>query len=102
MPLAKTLKRLRKHRYHPSKAEAKAARHRQQARAAWVRDIVAQLKAANARADAAWLRVIRANPDSEDEDLPIPPEEAEVEAILAQIKAVIHHDRWPRHLHWSV
>ena len=34
--------------------------------------------------------------------LPDPPEQAEADALWAEIEAVREHDRWPRHLYWSV
>lgn len=43
--------------------------------------------------------------DVDEEDLPDfdpPPEEAAVEAILAEINAALREDRWPAFLHWSL
>jgi hypothetical protein len=77
------------------------------ARVAWVKERIADLKAAQERADAAWLRIVDALPDDLDEDeldaldIPEPPEQAELDAILAEIEAVRDHDRWPRHLYWG-
>lgn len=79
------------------------ARHA--ARAAWGREVVAALKAAQERVDAAWARRLESLPDDIDDetldDLPPPPEEAELDAIHAEIAAVRDHDRWPRHLYWG-
>ena len=76
------------------------------ARIAWGRDRIAALKRAQKAADAAWMALVAPfNDRDEDEalpDLPPPPEQAVVEAILAEIHAVTEHDRWPRHLHWSL
>lgn len=89
-----------------ARAEENArAADRAAARTAWAKDIPARLAAANKRADAAWMRAIDALPedhtDEELEAIPEPPEQAELDAIHAQIRNVIDHDRWPRHLHWG-
>lgn len=54
--------------------------------------------------DAAWERLLEPYLHLSDEefdelDLPPPPEEAEVDAIYAQLRAVIDEDRWPRELY---
>lgn len=76
------------------------------ARAAWVNEIIAKLRSAQKRADDAWLAAVRALPedhtDEELEAIPEPPEQAELDAIHAQIDAVIEEDRWPRELYWSL
>lgn len=80
---------------------------RVQARVGWVRETLAALEDAHQRLFAAWHRVFEALPDDIDDEeleamnLPDPPEQAEVDAIQAQIDAVIKHDRWPRHLHFG-
>jgi len=73
------------------------------ARTAWVIERIAALKAAQERVDEAWARIIEALPDDDDEReaSPDPPEQAEVDAILAEVDAVRHHDRWPRKLYWG-
>ena len=78
---------------------------RQAARVAWVRDTMEALRAAQRTADQAWERLVAAfpdEPDDEDEDFPPPAEQAQVDIIHAEIRAVIDHDRWPRHLYWSL
>lgn len=54
----------------------------------------------------AWDRILDALPEDLDEEaleaIPEPPEQAEFDAIFEQIAAVRDHDRWPRHLHWSL
>lgn len=76
------------------------------ARLAWGRDRIAALKRAQKAADAAWMELVAPFDDlDDDEELPQlapPPEQAVVEAILAELHAVTEHDRWPRHLHWSL
>jgi hypothetical protein len=75
------------------------------ARVAWVKERIAALKAAQQRADEAWERILDALPDHLDDDdreaIPDPPEQVELDAILAEIEAVRDHDRWPRKLHWG-
>ena len=83
------------------------ARHeaRIAARAAWVKQRIAALKAAYKRLEQAWNRIFDALPDDLDEDeleaLPDPPEQAEVDAIHAELDAVREYDCWPRELYWS-
>jgi hypothetical protein len=78
---------------------------RKAARIAWVKKTIAELRAAQRRADKAWERMLARFTDDiadeELEDLPLPAEQAEVDALHADIRAIIDHDRWPRKLHWS-
>jgi hypothetical protein len=79
--------------------EARAA-----ARVVWVHERIAALKAAQESVDEAWARNLEALPDDHDDEreaLPDPPEQAEVDAIIAEIEAVRDHDRWPRELYWG-
>ncbi len=72
-------------------------------RAAWAKGRIAALKAAQRRADAAWMRLLDSLPEDHDverDPVPDPPEQAEVDAIQAELDAVRHHDRWPKELHW--
>ena len=75
------------------------------ARLAWVKERIAALEAAQQRADEAWFRIVDALPDDLDDDeleaTPSPPEQADLDAILAELEAVRDHDRWPRELHWG-
>jgi hypothetical protein len=86
--------------------EQAKANAREAARVAWVKEIIAALKAAQKRVDDAWSRIFDALPDDLDEEeleaIPEPSEQAELDAIFAEIQAVIDHDRWPRHLHWTL
>jgi hypothetical protein len=78
---------------------------RVEARQAWARERCAALRRAQGKADAAWMRLVAPYDDCDEADLPEleePPEQAEVDAIRAEIDAVIEHGRWPRHLHWSL
>jgi hypothetical protein len=69
---------------------------------------MAALDAANAKVNEAWSCLLRDIPDDKDEeefeelDFHDPPEQAELDAVHASIKAVCDHDRWPRELYWSV
>lgn len=77
---------------------------RKLARIAWARETMARLRAAQARVDDAWDRLIDAHEhldDDELEELPEPPEQAELDAIHAQIDDVIERDKWPRELYWG-
>ena len=80
---------------------------RQAARVAWIKATVAALRDAHRRVEEAWDRIFAALPDDIDDDeleamnLPDPPEQAEVDALHAQIDAVIKHDRWPAHLYFG-
>jgi hypothetical protein len=86
--------------------EAKSAEARRDARVAWVKETMAALGAAQEKVDEAWTRIFDSLPEDLDDDelenIPEPPEQAELDAIWAEIEAVRDHDRWPRHLYWSL
>lgn len=88
-------------------AAGEQARHeaRIAARIAWARERIAALQAAYKRLEQAWNRIFDALPDDFDDDaleaIPEPPEQAEVDAIHAELDAVREQDRWPRKLHWG-
>lgn len=75
------------------------------ARVAWVRETMAAWWEAQRKVEQAWDRIFAALPedlsDEEVEAIPLPPEQAELDAIHAEIRAVIDHDRWPRGLHFK-
>jgi hypothetical protein len=81
-------------------------RERQALRKAWAEEVMAKLDAAQAAVDAAWdaridaMRAEGIDPDKI-EDPPLYPEEEALDALLAEIKAVCDHDRWPREMHWG-
>ena len=85
--------------------QARAA-DRAAARVAWVHEVRAAWKAAQRRVDDAWDRIFDALPEDLDDEaleaIPEPPEQAELDAIYAEIRAVCDHDRWPRELYWSL
>lgn len=87
-------------------ADREQAAARIAARRAWVEQTIAAYKAAQERLDEAWTRIVDALPDDIDDEavdhLPDPPEQAEADALWDEIQAVIDHDRWPRHLHWTL
>jgi hypothetical protein len=83
--------------------EAARAEARIEIRHAWARERIAALRRAHRKADAAWFRLIAPYDDWDEADMPdlaLPPEQAGVDAIRAELDAVIEHDRWPAHLHW--
>ena len=107
---------------HGCDQEDAGAQARKAARVARVKDTVAALRRAQRRADQAWERMLAALPDDPASvipdkpapmqigdpgsnftsgALPEPPEQAELDAIHAQIRAVIDHDRWPRELYFG-
>jgi len=88
-----------------SAAEDARARRRQLARMAWSLARIDELKRAQKAADAAWMKLVAAYDDWDEEEIPEldpPPEQAAVDAIFEEIHAVAEEDRWPAHLHWSV
>ena len=76
------------------------------ARVAWVREVMADYRAAMKRLDAAWMKALEPYDDwPEDEELPElddPPEQAEVDRLYALIADVNERGIWPRHLYWTV
>jgi hypothetical protein len=86
-------------------AEEARSRERRLARVGWSLERIDALKRAQKAMDAAWMAMLAPYDDVDEEDLPDfdpPPEEAAVEAILAEINAALREDRWPAHLHWSL
>lgn len=86
-------------------AQILEAEPRARARLAWAKDRLAAMKSAQKALDAAWARQLAPYPDVDWDDpdapeIPDPPEQAAFDAIDAEIRAVIDHDRWPRHLHF--
>ena len=85
--------------------EQERAAARIAARVAWVHETMDALIAAHKKVDDAWSRIFDALPEDMDDDevdqIPPPPEQAELDAILGEIEAVRDHDKWPRHLHWK-
>ena len=85
--------------------EAARAEARIETRYAWVQGRIRALRRAQRKADAAWFRLIAPYDDWDDADVPDlepPPEQAEADAIRAKLHAAIEHERWPRHLYWSL
>jgi hypothetical protein len=80
---------------------------RKAARWHWLHDTAEAWHDAHDRLNAAWDRTFAALPDDigdeelEALNLPDPPEEAEVNALWAQLNDVIQKDLWPRHLYWG-
>lgn len=87
-----------------AEGESRRAEARTWARMAWARQRCAALRRAQRKADAAWMTLVARYDDAEEAEMPElepPPEQAEVDAIWAELQAVIVQDRWPAHLHWS-
>jgi|SRR4051794_739922 hypothetical protein len=112
-------------------AEDEPADPRKAERWRWLHDTADAWSDATRRNDAAWMRNVSAKPPSpsmgeggadleapgglndpwnvrggwgegdEDEEIDPPPEQAEVQALWAQLNDVIQKDRWPAHLYWS-
>lgn len=78
------------------------AQARTAARLAWAEGAVAALRTAHDRVAEAWERIFDDLPEDLDDDaladLPGPPEQEELDRLLAEINAVRDHDRWPREL----
>lgn len=67
------------------------------ARTAWVREIMARLADAQRQMDDRCTAAVD-RLDEETFNFLFDAEQAKVDAIRAQIDAVIEHDRWPKHL----
>src|SRR5947209_11774735 len=80
---------------------------RKAARWRWLHATAGKWQDANRRVDEAWSRVFAWLPEdiSEQEleslDLPDPPEQAEVDALWAQLNDVVQRDLWPKHLYFG-
>lgn len=79
-------------------AERQAELRRWAARVNWGLAHMDRLDRAQAAADAAWDRLEAEDPDGD----AVPPEQRDVDRLLADVDALIDHGRWPRHLHWSL
>ena len=90
----------------PPEEEARAL-ERVAARILWFRGAIDRLQSAQQRVQDAWDRIFDALPDDIDDeeleamDIPDPPEQAELDAIHAEIDAVREKDLWPRELYWG-
>jgi len=80
---------------------------RKAARLSWLRLTAAAWQDANKRVHSAWSRTLARLPDDisdeelEELELPDPPEQAEVDALWAQLNDVVQHDKWPKELYWG-
>ena len=103
MPAERTIRMLRAG--YQARDSAQWRRHA--ARLAWVQERLAALSDAQDRLTAAWDRIFGELPDDLDDEeleamhLPDPPEQAEVDALHAQIDAAMKHDKWPRALYFG-
>lgn len=83
---------------------------RQAARVAWVRETSGALREAQREMDECLAQSVGGTDEqgtgteaSEKAfERLFEAEQAKVDAIYAQLRAVADHDRWPRHLYWSL
>lgn len=70
----------------------------------WLHETTAAWLDASRRCDAVWMELVRDIPEELIDEVEIadPPEQAEVDALWAQLDDVVQKDLWPRHLYWSV
>jgi hypothetical protein len=75
----------------------KAARHR------WLHETADKWQDATRRCDHAWGELVEDISESgiDEVELAPPPEQAEVDALWAQLNDVVQKDRWPRDLYWA-
>ena len=75
----------------------KAARH------CWLHETAAAWRDAIRRCNDAWGELVRDIPEELIDEVEIapPPEEAEVNALWAELNDVIQKDRWPREFYFS-
>jgi len=93
---------------------------RKAARYSWVHRTVAAWQDATRRCDDAWCELVRDMPEehsslsslgegdhpqdgggADDVEMTPPPEQAEVDALWAQLNDVIQKDLWPKELYWG-
>jgi hypothetical protein len=90
-------------------AAAERAEARAKARLEWLSGRFARTTELWISLGAYWAAFAAAHPgidlvDPDDRDLPLladPPEQAELEAVEAEIAAARDHDVWPRHLYFG-
>ncbi|MEA3010191.1 MAG: hypothetical protein QOJ91_1883 [Sphingomonadales bacterium] len=90
-------------------AAAERAEARTKARLQWLRGRFERMTELWISLGAYWAAFEEAHPDidlvePDDRDLPLladPPEQAELEAVEAEIAAARDHDSWPRHLYFG-
>ncbi|HEX9965279.1 MAG TPA: hypothetical protein VGB04_09895 [Allosphingosinicella sp.] len=90
-------------------AAAERAEARTKARLEWLRGRFVRMTELWVVLGAYWAAFAEANPgidlvEPDDRDLPLladPPEQAELEAVEAEIAAARDHDVWPRHLYFG-
>ncbi len=90
-------------------AAAERAEARAKARLEWLRGRFVRMTQLWVALGAYWAAFAEAHPgidlvEPDDRDLPLlvdPPEQAELEAVEAEIAAARDHDVWPRHLYFG-
>ena len=73
---------------------------RVKARCAWVSETVAAWREAHREVDEVLGKAVDRMSEAEFERL-CDAEFAKVDAMMAELRAAVDHDRWPRHLHWG-
>jgi hypothetical protein len=81
-------------------ATARQPAERRAARAVWVRKTAKAWREAHREMDERCDEAVE-HLDEEAFERFCDAEQAKVDAIYAQLRAVIDHDRWPRHLYWG-
>jgi hypothetical protein len=74
---------------------------RKAARYSWLRRSADAWQDATRRCDDAWCALVRDIPEELIDEVEPPREQAEVDALWAQLNDVIQDDRWPRHLYFG-
>ena len=76
---------------------------RKAARYFWLQSTADAWGDATRRCDDAWCALVRDIPEELIDEVEVepPPEQAEVDALWAQLNDVIQKDRWPRHLYFG-
>ncbi len=71
------------------------------ARYFWLRRSADAWQDSNRRCNDAWGELVRDIPEELIDEVEPPPEQAEVDALWAQLNDVIQKDQWPRHLYFG-
>src|SRR5437588_11995938 len=74
---------------------------RKAARFSWLHRTTAAWQDATRRCDDAWCALVRDMPEEVMDEPEPPPEQAEVDALWAQLNDVVQKDQWPREMHFK-
>jgi uncharacterized protein (DUF924 family) len=81
-------------------ADAGRSAERREKRAQWARETSAKWREAHRQMDERCSKAVERLSEEEFERL-CEAEQAKVDAIMAQLRAVIDKDQWPRELYWG-